>query len=210
MKNFRFWETMVGDIMWLFKKKERVETQQTDWPESVVLTSMKESPSNIRHDEIDAYWMSGNPGAWHYNLWMLVVNGEYMFGNPVCKGKIRRTLRKGAYGWETAHQETTDEYSVVSDDAVFEVVKDVYCWIDTMEEWKSVSDDRYYSEVFVPKKIVAMLEGKYSESFSLLLASKSLRSRDLIQRAITLYEEGLSPDMRAYLLLVDNENKRTG
>lgn len=200
--------------MCLFKKREQEEPRQEERVSagagSVFLTAMKESKSDIRHDEIDACWMSGNPGAWHYNLWMLVVNGKYRFGNPVCKGKIRRTLKNGAYGWETVHQEATDEYSVVSEDAVFEVVKGVYCWIDTKEEWQSISDDRYYYEVFAPKKIVAMLDGKYSESFSLLLASKSLRSRDLIQRAITLYEEGLSPDMRAYLLLVDNENKRTG
>ena len=100
--------------------------------------------------------------------------------------------------------------SIVSDEAVFEAVKDIFVWIDTEEEWRSITNDRYYYDVFVPKKIVGILSDKYSESFSLLLASKSLNSRDLIQRAITLSEEGLSPDMRAYLLLADNENKRTG
>ena len=101
-------------------------------------------------------------------------------------------------------------FKLPADDKVFEAVRSHFCWIDTEEEWRSISDICYYRDVFVPKKIVGILQDKYSESFSLLLASQSVESRDLIQKALTLYEEGLSPDMRAYLLLVNNENKRTG
>ena len=200
-------------MCWFKKKEERVEeTQNTEKQVSsgsVFLTALKDSPSDIKQDEVDAYWVLGNPAAWQPSLWYLVAS-YHQFGTTICKGKLRRTLKHYEYGWSAINQEPIGEYSVVADESVFEIIKDVYCWIDTQEEWKSISDNRDYKEVFVPKKIVAMLKGKYSESFSLLLASKSLMSRDLIQKAITLYEEGLSPDMRAYLLLVENENERTG
>ena len=70
----------------------------------------------------------------------------------------------------------------------------------------SVVAARVY-DVFVPKKVVGLLDGKYSETFSLLLAERSKYSRDLIERALTLYDEGLSPDTRAYLLLVESEKR---
>lgn len=153
----------------------------------------------------------GDSFCYQHNLADLMIQGYY-FGAQVCYGKLTRTMRKNPkYGyWEYDSDQISDEFEVVTDDKVFEAVRSHFCWIDTEEEWRSISDICYYRDVFVPKKVVGILHDKYSESFSILLASQSVDSRDLIQKALTLYEEGLSPDMRAYLLLVNNENKRTG
>lgn len=153
----------------------------------------------------------GNSFCYKHSLADLMIQGYY-FGAQVCRGKLTRTMRKNPkHGyWEYDSDQISDEFEVVTDDKVFEEVRSHFCWIDTEEEWRSISDICYYRDVFVPKKVVGILHDKYSESFSLLLASQSVDSRDLIQKALTLYEEGLSPDMRAYLLLVNNENKRTG
>lgn len=153
----------------------------------------------------------GESFCYAHSLADLMIKG-YHFGAQVCYGKLTRTMRKNPkYGyWEYDSDQISDEFEVVTDDKVFEAVRSHFCWIDTEEEWRSISDTCYYRDVFVPKKVVGILHDKYSESFSILLASQSIDSRDLIQKALTLYEEGLSPDMRAYLLLVNDENKRTG
>ena len=144
-----------------------------------------------------------------------VIAKIYDFQSPVYSGKIHRRHRRRHEGGNCYSQwwiesESYSDAELVPEDELFQAVKQQYCWIDTKEEWSQIESPRFYYDIFVPKKIVSILTGKYSESFSLLLASKSLTSRELIQKALTLYEEGLSPDMRAYLLLVDNEKKRTG
>lgn len=195
MKKFRFWETMVGDTMCLFSSKDSEQKAQ------------KTEKDNIHKEVIDAYWIRGNE-RWHASTLEGLAAQHYYFGFQVCYGKLTRVLkREYCDSWYlfNAYVEDEDQVSVVSDELVYQAVRNNFCWIDTEEEWRSIESNQYYYNVFVPKKVAAALSGKYSESFAMLLAPHSKFSKNLVNKAITLYEEGLSPDMRAYFLLKDIE-----
>lgn len=160
-----------------------------------------------------------HPGYWcgnYSNSYLdCVIAKSYDFKRPVYNGKIHRLHKRrheggNCYSPWWIESESYSDAELVAEDTLFQAVKRIYCWIDTKEEWARIESVRFYYDVFVPTKIVDTLNGMYSESFSLLLASMSKDSRGLIDKAIALYAEGLSPDMRAYLLLMDNEKKRTG
>lgn len=207
MKNFRFWETMVGDIMCLFRSKESAQGLHTESEQKVRQTEQ----DNLKREVIDAYWVRGNE-RWFADTVDELVSQNYCFGAPVCRGKLTITLRKNQLdAWYRVGTDIEDEslVSVVDDQLVYQAVKENFCWIDTEEEWRSVHDNQDYYDVFIPKKVAAVLSGKYSESFAVLLAPYSKYSKELVNKAIALYDEGLSPDMRAYLLFKDIE-KRTG
>lgn len=207
MKNFRFWETMVGDIMCLFRSKESTQGLHTESEQKVRQTEQ----DNLKREVIDAYWVRGNE-RWFAGTVNELVSQNYCFGVPVCRGKLAITLRKNQWdAWYRVGTDIEDEsrVSVVDDQLVYQAVKENFCWIDTEEEWRSVHDNQDYYDVFIPKKVAAVLSGKYSESFAVLLAPYSKYSKELVNKAIALYDEGLSPDMRAYLLFKDIE-KRTG
>ena len=143
------------------------------------------------------------------------IQKGFDFNSPVFRGKVHFLVTEDEedyFGYQRLNYEVVDRTDVeeVTGTELFDAIKSVYCWLDDQSELQSINGVQYYRDVFVPKKVVGLLDGKYSETFSLLLAERCKYSRDLIERALALYDEGLSPDMRAYLLLVNNENKRTG
>ena len=157
------------------------------------------------------YWSSS--GDYYLVLWDFIRNGfDFNLDTPVFCSEVIYELISEYGGLHRGNLRVIsfESTSPVSKDTLFKTIKNTFCWIDDVAELLGIKNTQEYYDIFVPKKIVSILNGKYSESFSLLLASRSLTSRELIKKALTLYDEGLSPDMRAYLLLMDNENKRTG
>ena len=163
---------------------------------------------------IKAYWI-GNNGTILYNFLEEAVHKQYDFCSPVYHGNVYYveddTDRYSGY-YPHFRYDITDRTDVeeITGEKLFNAIKATYCWIDSEEELNTINSARCYYDIFVPKKVIETLSGKYSETFALLLAERSKYSRDLVERAIALYDEGLSPDMRAYLLLMYNEKKRTG
>lgn len=160
------------------------------------------------------YWTGNNPNLLCSFLGEAIQKG-FDFTSPVFRGKVHFLVTEDEedyYGYQRLNYEVVDRTDVeeVTGEELFDAIKSVYCWLDDKSELQGINGVQYYRDVFVPKKVVGLLDGKYSEAFSLLLAERSKYSRELIERALALYDEGLSPDMRAYLLLVNNENKRTG
>ena len=164
------------------------------------------APRTEMNTETPGYWC----GKYSSQILGDVIMRGYDFQSPVYKGKIHRILRRRHEGgnWFSnwwVESESYSEVELVPEDELFRMVKEKYCWIDTKEEWACIESVQFYYDVFIPKKIADILNGMYSESFALLLASMSKTSRELVDKAITLYAEGLSPDMRAYLLLTGNK-----
>lgn len=160
------------------------------------------------------YWTGNNPNML-CNFLGEAIRKSFDFVSPVYRGKVHFLVTEDEedyFGYQRLNYEVVDRTDVeeVTGTELFDAIKSVYCWLDDQSELQSINGVQYYRDVFVPKKVVGLLDGKYSEAFSLLLAEQCKYSRDLIKRALALYDEGLSPDMRAYLLLVNNENKRTG
>lgn len=160
------------------------------------------------------YWTGNNPNMLCNFLGEVIQKG-FDFTSPVFRGKVHFLVTEDEedyFGYQRLNYEVVDRTDVeeITGTELFDAIKSIYCWLDDQSELQSINGVQYYRDVFVPKKVVGLLDGKYSEAFSLLLAERSKYSRDLIERALALYDEGLSPDMRAYILLVNNENKRTG
>lgn len=182
--------------------------------EQAVQEPQKQKCKEPRTGCIQSYWI-GNSETTLYNFLKEAVHRQYDFCSPVYHGKVHY-IENGTdefcgYYPQSRYEITgCTDVEEITGDTLFNAIKATYCWIDSEEELSSIKSVPYYYGTFVPQKIVKMLEGKYSEAFSLLLADNSKYSRDLIELALALYDEGLSPDMRAYLLLTNNEKKRTG
>lgn len=176
--------------------------------------SEQKKPSEQRTAGREFYWTGNNPNMLCRFLGEAIQKG-FDFNSPVFRGKVHFLVTEDEedyFGYQRLNYEVVDRTDVeeVTGEELFDAIKSTYCWLDDKSELQGINGVQYYRDVFVPKKVVGLLDGKYSEAFSLLLAERSKYSRDLIERALALYDEGLSPDMRAYLLLVNNENKRTG
>lgn len=157
------------------------------------------------------YWTGNNPNML-CNFLGEAIRKSFDFVSPVYRGKVHFLVTEDEedyFGYQRLNYEVVDRTDVeeVTGTELFDAIKSVYCWLDDKLELQGINGAQYYYDVFVPKKVVGLLDGKYSETFSLLLAERSKYSRDLIERALTLYDEGLSPDMRAYLLLVESEKR---
>lgn len=171
-------------------------------------TTKSETPET-RVDICTAYWVDGGESDYSYCLdW--AIKDSYGFGRNVYVGKVTKTYIKDDYGWLYQQSVQFSDEKLIPQEVLFPYIKEHFCWIDDQSELSQIEDDEYYAKVFVPKKVAGILKGKYSEAFSLVLAERCQDSRRLVDRALAFYEEGLSPDMRAYLLLMDSENKRTG
>lgn len=157
------------------------------------------------------YWTGNNPNML-CNFLGEAIRKSFDFVSPVYRGKVHFLVTEDEedyFGYQRLNYEVVDRTDVeeVTGTELFDAIKSFYCWLDDKLELQGINGEQYYYDVFVPKKVVGLLDGKYSETFSLLLAERSKYSRDLIERALALYDEGLSPDMRAYLLLVESEKR---
>jgi len=87
-------------------------------------------------------------------------------------------------------------------------------WIDTIDEFKTIHNIEEYRK-FAYEKAFNMVEGEYSEAFITVVFSRNMNpwclgfcslneqtpKRDFVEEMLAYAEEGLSPDMRAFLLL---------
>ena len=73
-----------------------------------------------------------------------------------------------------------------------------YEWITADDIEHFHSNEEYDS--FVDGQIRNMLEGKYSSTFLTVMKVYERKDKALVNKMVALYEEGVSPDMRAYLL----------
>lgn len=159
-----------------------------------------------KEETLSAYWVDGKENRYSTSLdWL--VRDCYSFGANVYVGKVRRKYVKDDYGWWTQTGVYFSNEQPVPKDVLFSYIKEAFCWIDSMDEFDEITDDSYYYDVFIPRKVVDILRDKYSEAFSLLLAERCKHSKRLVDRALVFYIEGLSPDMRAYLLLSDSQSE---
>lgn len=91
----------------------------------------------------------------------------------------------------------------ISVDQIYEQLKDYYKILKflTKEEFLQIKENK----TSVLRICENRLKNKgYSDTFSILLLEKNSKMDDMIDivdKAIALSDEGLSPDMRAYLLL---------
>lgn len=171
----------------------------------------QKQPSEQKTVGRNCYWTGNNPSLLCSFLGEAIQQG-FDFTSPVFRGKVHFVVTEDEedyFGYKRLNYEVVDRTDVeeVAGAELFDAIKSIYCWLDDQSELQSINGVQYYRDVFVPKKVVKLLDGKYSEAFSLLLAERSKYSRDLIERALALYDEGLSPDMRAYLLLVESEKR---
>lgn len=172
----------------------------------------EQKPKGRSRGCIQAYWIGDN-GTVLYNFLEEAVHKQYDFCSPVYHGNVHYVeddtdMYSGYYPQFRYDITGRTDVKEITGERLFNAIKATYCWIDSEEELSEIKSARCYYDTFVPKKIVETLSGKYSETFSLLLAERCKYSRDLVDRAIALYDEGVSPDMRAYLLLVESEKRR--
>ena len=97
----------------------------------------------------------------------------------------------------------------VPKEEIYKIIKDNFKMIDTYEEFCSIKNVNDYYEIFTFTKFFNSLSSYYSDTFIKVLYNTCLNfygNRDwniynYKEKALALAEDGVSPDMRAYLLL---------
>ncbi len=119
--------------------------------------------------------------------------------------KVKALVKKRDFlneGWGTPDKLVAKEIIFLEELDRKEVFKQEfvghYDWITADDLDHIHSNDEY--KAFAISKIQNLLEGKYSPTFLTVMRVYDRLNKDLVNKMIALYDEGVSPDMRAYLL----------
>ncbi len=95
----------------------------------------------------------------------------------------------------------------VSDDELWNCIYDYFPECESVQEFKKFNDWNdywYYVNRRHIEKSIDQVRGKYSESFLRIVLDRPIspdKREHIVKKMLALYDEGISPDMRAYILL---------